>query len=208
MPGPLTKSVCVLYLTFSRANSMLCLPFAQRPAGTGGCLPTGGGSRASHHARCRTRAGPAGLEEQGWASLVHFRDPVSAALSIPWVLASQGSGSAGLWGQGWLQGWAWRDPDCSHCLCSGCRSTGLHHCLWCTVESGLDLMLCGGHPRALAPRVPMAPSALWHGVPGGSGVPGAPRMQSPALGAEPAVVLAIVSVQCLAQSLTAVQWWG
>lgn len=97
---------------------MLCLPFAQRPAGTGGCLPTGGGSRASHNARCCMRAGPAGLEEQGWASLVHFADPVSAALSIPWVLASQGSGSAGLWGQGWLQGWAWRDPGCSHCACA------------------------------------------------------------------------------------------
>lgn len=98
----------------------------------------------------------------------------------------------------------------SLCLCSGCRSTGLHHCLWCSVESGLDLMLCSRDPRALAPHVPTAPSALRHEVPGGSGMPGAPCTQSLVLDAEPPVVLAIVSVQCLALqcSLTAMQQWG
>lgn len=122
MPGPLTKSVCVLYLTFSRANSMLCLPSAQRPAGTGGRLPTGGGSGASHHARCcreHMLVGPDGLEERGRAGLAHFGERVSAAVSIPWVLASQGSGSAGSRGQGMAAGLgtAGTWPQ-SPCLCS------------------------------------------------------------------------------------------
>lgn len=83
MPGPLTKSVCVLYLTFSRANSMLCLPSARCPAGTGGCLPAGGGSRASHGER--------------WAGSVWRACPCCLVqpLSARWSLGTGGGRRAG-----------------------------------------------------------------------------------------------------------------
>lgn len=184
---------------------MLCLPSAQCPGGTGGLLPAGGASGASHHACCRrehTHAGLAGLEEQGWAGLAHFGECVSAACPSPAGAAALQPSGDGAWLQGSGQGQTWLWSPCR------CCSASLHCCLWRVVQSGPELTLCGGAPQALALCVPVAPGAwgtwwwyLWH-------VSGAPCTQGPALGAEPTAVLGIASVQRLALSLTAVQRYG
>lgn len=174
MPGPLTKSVCVLYLTFSRANSMLCLPSAQRPAGMEGRLPAGGGSRASHRT---LRPGP-----QGWAGLAYWGERVGTALSIPW-----GCGSAGLRGPG---------------MAAGTRAhLGLCRCLRCLVRGGPHPALCSEDTGGLC--VLTAPNTwgagwCWHSW-------GTPHAEL-ALGADSAVILAVVSVQRQTRSPTAAHW--
>lgn len=173
MPGPLTKSVCVLYLTFSRANSMLCLPSARCPVGTGGRLSTGGGSGASHHARCRrehtrvgtSRAGGAGVGRPG-----SFRRACQCCLVRPlgacrpgwWLCRPLGTGDGCRAGHGRdLPAVAMPVRRVPRCQPLPLPAVG------CAAQSGPSLMLCSGALRALAPRVPTAPSAwgtwwLWH----------------------------------------------
>lgn len=89
MPGPLTKSVCVLYLTFSRANSMLCLPSARRELGAA--------SRQGRQRGLPRRAPPPGagmgrpgsLGRAGPRCLVH---PLGACGPGQWLCRPVGTG--------------------------------------------------------------------------------------------------------------------
>jgi len=161
---------------------MLCLLSAQRDLGAGG------GSGAPHHARCRRehrRVAPAGLEEPGRAGLDHF-GARRCCLVHPCVLASQGSSSAGHWGRGWPG--AGHGGDLAAVTVPVPRRPLALPALPCVKRTPSR----SGDPGAAALRVPAAPSV---GVPGSSGMPGVPRMQGPPVGADPAVVSAVGSVQ-------------
>lgn len=189
--------------------SVCRLPGAQW--GLGAVFPPGeaAGPPTTRAAAGSTRVwGPAGLEEQGWADLAHFGERVSAALSVPWVLAGRGGGSVGLWGRGMAAGlgMAGTCPR-SPCLCGVCRGASRCRCLrWVALRKADPVLCCAAGPSGLWRRVSLRHPV--HGVPGGSGMPGAPCTQSRALGVEPAAVLAVASVQRLALNLTATQRYG
>lgn len=113
MPGPLTKSVCVLYLTFSRANSMLCLPSARRELGAA--------SRQGRQRGLPRRAPPPGADAceaagsgdgQAWLTRESgsaLPCPSPARLRAG-AVALQACGD-----RGGLRGRARQAPACTHC---------------------------------------------------------------------------------------------
>lgn len=180
MPGPLTKSVCVLYLTFSRANSMLCLPSARRELGAA--------SRQGRQRGLPRRAPPPGADACGAGGSgdgqAWLTRESGSALPCPsparlraGAVALQACGD-----RGELRGRARQAPAC-HSLCQS--GAGPCRCLRCVVPWG---------PGALAPHVPAA-----HGYLGAVPCLGHPT-QSPALGADPAVAVGRGSLWHLARS--------